>query len=453
MSRAMPLEKRAGGLRLWALSLEAFRLARGGGPVTESPDDLEVGGITIPSSLAGGRLMRIRYLPPDENELSRIPHVTIKALLANPSLAETFRGKVVFVGATSQSAVRDRLMTPYTTLQPMPGVEIHAHAYETLATGQFLTDASPSLVLLLSIALVAGAAAIFWRFTGLPAYSLAAALLGVAHLIPHIFFMAGIVFSHVAPMLAAWFAVVVAAAWQYFSTRLALATAEGERARYQQAIQFVTHEMRTPLTAIQGSSELMGRYKLTEEKQKQLAAQINSESKRLARMIQTFLDVERLGAGQMQLKQDPIPIPALLTVCVDRVKPLAERKNIALDLPTPLDVTLQGDRELLEYAVYNLLTNAIKYSQPDTKVEVTTANGQGRLRIAVRDQGMGMSAAELKKLFTKFYRTARAEQSGEVGTGIGLSIVQQIVTLHGGRIEVTSQPGEGSCFTISLPTN
>jgi len=453
MSRAMPLEKRAGNLRLWALSLEAFRVATGGGAITESPDDLEVAGVTIPTSLADGRLMRIRYLPPDENEVSRIPQVTMKALLANPALAEAFRGKVVFVGATSQSAVRDRLMTPYTTLQPMPGVEIHAHTYETLATGQFLTDASPSLVLLLSIALVAGAAAIFWRFTGLPAYSLAAALLGVAHLIPHVFFMADIVFSHVAPMLSAWFAVVVAAGWQYFSTRLALATAEGERARYQQAIQFVTHEMRTPLTAIQGSSELMGRYKLTEEKQKQLAAQINSESKRLARMIQTFLDVERLGAGQMQLKQDPIPVPALLDVCLERVKPLAERKNIALDLLSPLDVTLQGDRELLEYALYNLLTNAIKYSAPDTKVEVTTANGQGRLRIAVRDQGMGMSAAELKKLFTKFYRTTRAEQSGEVGTGIGLSIVQQIVTLHGGRIEVTSQPGEGSCFTISLPAN
>jgi signal transduction histidine kinase len=342
-------------------------------------------------------------------------------------------------------------MTPYTTLQPMPGVEIHAHAYETMATGQFLTDAAPSLVLLLAVALVAGAALIFRRFTGLPAYSLAAALLGLAHLLPHIFFMAGIIFSHVAPMLAAWFAVVVAAAWQYFSTRLALATAEDERARYQQAIQFVTHEMRTPLTAIQGSSELMGRYKLTEEKQKQLAAQINSESKRLARMIQTFLDVERLGAGQMQLKQDPIPVPALLTVCLDRVKPLAERKNIALNLHPTAEVTLQGDRELLEYAVYNLLTNAIKYSPPDTRVELSAAAAPGRLAIAVRDQGMGMSQAELKKLFTRFYRTARAEQSGEVGTGIGLSIVQQIVQLHGGRIDVTSTPGAGSCFTLSLP--
>ena len=108
-------------------------------------------------------------------------------------------------------------------------------------------------------------------------------------------------------------------------------------------------------------------------------------------------------------------------------------------------------RQLLEYALYNLLTNAVKYSKPDTRVDVTTTRHGDRLHIAVRDQGMGMSAAELKKLFTKFYRTKSAEQSGEVGTGIGLSIVQQIVTHHGGKIEVASTPGQGSCFTIILP--
>lgn len=451
MSRAMPLEKRAGGMRLWALSLEAFRLSRGGGPVTESPEDLEVGGVTIPSRLGEGRTMRIRYLPPDENEVSRIPQVTMKALLADPKLAAAFRGKVVFVGATSQSAVRDRLMTPFTTLQPMPGVEIHAHAYETMATGQFLTDASPSLALLFSIGLVMGAAAIFWRFTGVRAYSLAALLLGVAHLVPHVFFMADVVFSHVAPMLAAWFAVVVAAGWQYFTTRSELSTAEGERARYQQAIQFVTHEMRSPLTAIQGSSELMGRYKLTEEKQKQLAAQINSESKRLARMIQTFLDVERLGAGQLQLKQDEIGVMTLVGTCVERARPLAERKGIAMQIGEEVAANVKGDRELLEYALYNLLTNAVKYSEPDTRIDVTAEATDREVRVAVRDQGMGMSPAEVKKLFTKFYRTAKAEQSGEVGTGIGLSIVHQIIGHHGGKIEVNSTPGEGSCFTIVLP--
>lgn len=450
MSRTMPLEKRAAGRRLWALSLEAFRIARGSS-IIESQMDLEVGGIIIPSRLDEGRTMRIRYLPPDENEVSRIPQVSLKNLLADPSLAGRFRDKVVFVGATSQSAVRDRLMTPYTTLQPMPGVEIHAHAYETMATSRFFKDASPSLVLALSLLLLAGGAVIFQRLTGAPAYMAAVCLLAIAHILPHLFFRAGVVFSSAAPMLASWAGVVVAAAWQHFATRRALSTAEGERTRYQQAIQFVTHEMRTPLTAIQGSSELMGRYKLSEDKQKQLAAQINSESKRLGRMIQTFLDVERLGSGQMQLKREAFTVSELLAVCTERARPLAEQKGICISLHHPAEVVISGDRELMEYALYNLLTNAVKYSPSDSHVQVASVVRGTSMRLSVKDEGLGMDASELKNLFRRFYRTKRAEQSGEVGTGIGLSIVQEIVTHHGGSIEVESSPGKGSCFTMILP--
>ena len=87
---------------------------------------------------------------------------------------------------------------------------------------------------------------------------------------------------------------------------------------------------------------------------------------------------------------------------------------------------------------------------PGTHVQVTSGLRGAELRLAVRDQGMGMDAKEVKQIFNKFYRTKRAEASGEVGTGIGLSIVDQIVTHHGGRIEVTSTPGEGSCFTMIL---
>jgi signal transduction histidine kinase len=111
-----------------------------------------------------------------------------------------------------------------------------------------------------------------------------------------------------------------------------------------------------------------------------------------------------------------------------------------------------GDRELMEYALYNLLTNAVKYSPADTEIHVSADVRAGELRLAVRDQGIGMDAKEVKQVFKKFYRTKRAEASGEVGTGIGLSIVEQIVQHHGGRIDVTSTPGEGSCFTMVLRT-
>jgi len=112
-----------------------------------------------------------------------------------------------------------------------------------------------------------------------------------------------------------------------------------------------------------------------------------------------------------------------------------------------------GDRELMEYAVYNLLNNAIKYSPAETEITVSTRREGGDLRLSVRDQGIGMDETEVRSVFQKFYRTRRAEASGEAGSGIGLSIVEEIVTHHGGRMEVTSRPGEGSCFTMVLPVS
>jgi signal transduction histidine kinase len=105
----------------------------------------------------------------------------------------------------------------------------------------------------------------------------------------------------------------------------------------------------------------------------------------------------------------------------------------------------------MEYACYNLLTNAVKYSPQQTEVNVSGSIQDGQVRIAVKDQGIGMDQKEVKQIFQKFYRTRKAEESGEAGTGIGLSIVQQIVEQHGGRIEVLSQPGAGSCFTLVVP--
>ncbi|MGA2590032.1 MAG: histidine kinase dimerization/phospho-acceptor domain-containing protein, partial [Bryobacteraceae bacterium] len=122
--------------------------------------------------------------------------------------------------------------------------------------------------------------------------------------------------------------------------RRRLGKSEAERDRYRQTMHFVTHEMRTPLTAIQGSSELMGRYALPDEKRKQIVELINSESKRLGRMIEMFLNVERLSAGQVELKKDTFSAGDLIAGCVQRALPLAERKQIRiLTEAAPADVT------------------------------------------------------------------------------------------------------------------
>ncbi len=446
VARAVPLEKASGHDRRWALALEAYRVSRSV-VIVETPQTLDVGAVSIPASNASGRAMRIRYLPPD----GRIPAVTLKQLHDSPDLASRFAGKIVFAGVTAQTAMKDRWFTPYGSPTPVPGVEIDANAYETIAQQQFLVDAPEWSVALFCLLLTVAAGAAFAWFWGWRAITIALCLLAMAHAAPYVAFSRGTVFPFSPGVSAAWLSLVAAGLWQWVYVRRRLVKSEAERERYQHAVQFVTHEMRTPLTAIQGSSELMSRYAMPEEKRKQIADLIHSESKRLGRMIQTFLDVERLSAGEIELKKENFAVREVMNACVERARPLADRKQIRITVAYLSAELLSGDRELMEYAFYNLLTNAIKYSPANTEVTVCATREGDQCAVSVRDQGIGMDQKEVRKIFQKFYRTKKAEQSGEAGTGIGLSIVEQIVLQHGGKIDVESAPGEGSCFTLRLP--
>ena len=445
VTRAIPLQRRFAQQRRWAISLEAFALSRNTRPIENTADrEIEVAGTRVPAT-GEDRLMRVRFFPPGMD----IPHLSLKELLDSPDRAAEFAGKAVFVGVTARTE-HDRLFTPdpYET----SGIEINAAAFETMARGLFLTDVPDLWAVLLAAAFVAGAGLAFRYLPGWMAIASCVVIVIAAQFTPYVFLLNHRVLSFSLTASAAWLGTLTAIAYYYLVVRSSLGRSEAERTRYQQAMHFVTHEMRTPLSAIQGSSELISKYALTEDKRKQLSLLINSESKRLARMVEIFLNVERLSAGQMELKREPIRVKEMAGICVSRVCPLAERKHIAITLePIPEELQVTGDRELMEYACYNLLTNAVKYSPQRTEVTVTGSQDGGQVRIAVKDQGIGMDQKEVKQIFRKFYRTRKAEESGEAGTGIGLSIVQQIVEQHGGRIDVTSQPGAGSCFTVVLP--
>jgi signal transduction histidine kinase len=446
ITRSIRLEMHAGHKQRWALSLQAFRVSRGGS-ILQSPTDLRVSGDDVPVDV--GRLMRVRFVP---NGMEQVPRLSLQRLLDEPSMAAKVTGKVVFVGVTAITVVQDRLMTPGG--RQMAGVEIHADAFETIAQHLFITDVPDSdlWVILFSMVLAAAAGLSFRYLPGWSAYAGGALVIAVACITPYLFFLQQRVFSFKIPAAVAFLTVGSAAAFYHLVTRRNWRIEQAARARYQQAMHFVTHEMRTPLSAIQGSSELISRFPLTEEKRKQIAQLINSESKRLARMVEIFLNVERLSAGQMELKRETIPVKEMVELCLGRVQPLAERKRIAVVVEPMIDnMQVTGDRELMEYACYNLLTNAVKYSPQRTEVRVSAWKESGHVRIAVKDQGIGMDQKEVKQIFQKFYRTKKAEESGEAGTGIGLSIVQQIVEQHGGEIDVVSQPGAGSCFTLVLP--
>ena len=441
VSRQIILEQVAAGDRRWALSLEALRLSLDAGNPEESPDDVRVGNVLIPAPRSNGRALLVRYLQP-----GTIPEVSAMEIGRH---REELRAKTVFLGITDLSAANDRLVNPFGV--NFPGVEMHAQAFETMAHGDFLVPAGNSTWLTVCVSFAVAAGLIFWLLPGWSAYLLIVPLLATVHyFLPVQFFARGVVLPYVAPVAVAWLSSIGAATYRHFVMRGQLRKSESEKSRYQQAIHWAAHEMRTPLTAIQGSSELMTRYALPDAKRNELSTMINSESKRLARIISTFLDVERLAEGQMELKREPLPLAELVDTCIQRAAPLAERKHIGLFLDNTVQGSLLGDRELLEYAFYNLLTNAVKYSPSDTQIHVYSELRGADLRLAVQDQGIGMDAKEIKSIFQKFYRTKSAEAFGEAGTGIGLSIVEQIVFQHGGRIEVTSTPGKGSCFTMIM---
>ena len=444
--RRVLLAKASGRKRLWAMGVEAYRTAHGGERIVESEDSLRVGESVIPTSFRDERELLIRYLGP----AGSIEQLPLARILENPSSAEIARDRVVFVGVVAAGGLDRYLMTPYSAGSPMAGVEINASVYETLARGSFLLHISPTLAF---VAIVVGVVAIglsFWRLSGWPAVAAAIAALSLLCALPWIAFQQNLVFPAAQSLIPGFLCFLVAGANHYVGVRGRLRQAEEQRSRYQKAVHYVTHEMRTPLTAIQGSSELISRYNLPDQKQREIGELIHKESQRLARMVEMFLSVERLSTGQLELKRESIDVDALLADCVSRIEPLAGRKRISIDL-TSSETEVVADREFLDYACYNLLSNAVKYSPSETAISVRAAQQSDSVLISVEDQGFGMDESDLKNIFKKFYRTKSAQRSEERGSGLGLALVEEIVVQHGGSIEVSSQVGKGSRFTLHLP--
>ena len=448
VNRQVLLAKIGGANRRWAMALEAYRLGLGEDRIRETAAGLELGEAFVPAPRVKDRPLRIRYANPH----SPLDRISVKDVIEQPDAAAIVENRVVFVGVNVVSGIDRYLMTPYSFWMAMSGVEINANAYETLARGDFLltvVESTELAVVLVSWALIGW---IFWRLTGNVAVASALLVLIAAHSLPVFAFASGYVFPVAALGAVTWFSALTGGAYHYLVVRKQLGKAEAQRDRYQRAVHYVTHELRTPLTTIQGSSELISRYPLTEEKRKEIAAMIHRESKRLGRMMETFLSVERLSAGQLELDCQAIPPGDLLAVCVERCGSAAARKQIRIDYVPEAVEPLWGDKEFLEYACYNLITNAVKYSPASTTIIVRAWHDTEKVYISVEDRGYGMDETEIKQIFGKFYRTKKALKSGVDGSGLGLAIVEEIVVRHGGSIEVESRVNRGSRFTLSLPS-
>jgi signal transduction histidine kinase/CHASE2 domain-containing sensor protein len=213
----------------------------------------------------------------------------------------------------------------------------------------------------------------------------------------------------------------------------------------------VTHELKTPLTAIQGMSELLSQFEMDAGRRREMHLIINDEAKRLARMIDEYLDLTRLESGARQLRLAPLRIEQLIERSLLLLDPVAERagvkivRSLSSDLPPIL-----GDADLIARAMTNLVDNAVKFSPADSAVIVNARADGSAVLIEVIDQGCGVAPEFLPHIFEKFYRVPRAANADVPGAGLGLALVREVAELHNGTATVESQPGKGSIFSLYL---
>ncbi len=213
----------------------------------------------------------------------------------------------------------------------------------------------------------------------------------------------------------------------------------------------ISHELKTPVGALGLLAETISAEDDVEII-KRLARRMIGEAFRVARMIDDLLDLSRIEVDDGS-RRGPVPLHQVITAAADRVMTIANDRAIDIDLlGVGRDVVVVVDAPQLVSAVGNLLENACKYSHEHSTVRVSTSRTDSWVEIAVEDRGLGIPARDLERVFERFYRVDRARSRETGGTGLGLSIVRHVATNHGGEVRVDSIEGEGSVFTLRLPS-
>ena len=216
----------------------------------------------------------------------------------------------------------------------------------------------------------------------------------------------------------------------------------------------VSHELRTPLSILRGYIEtLLDSPKTPREELTRILRVMERHSDRLELLVEDLLTLAQLESGNPNLQMGPVDLSSFLPDMVrDWEKKLTRKQlNIVVDLPTELP-PICADRTRLQEALYNLLDNAVKYSREQGEIRLSARQRAGEIELAVSDDGIGIAAEDLPRIFERFYRADKSRSADKVrGTGLGLAIVKHIAQLHGGRVEAESELEKGTTIRVILP--
>ncbi len=218
----------------------------------------------------------------------------------------------------------------------------------------------------------------------------------------------------------------------------------------------ISHELRTPLNSIIGFTDLL----LTEdlgslsEQQRDFLETVARNGRHLLELINELLDLQRIAAGRMELRPEPIALAGLLDETAGSVHAQAQKRGHALVVePPPPELRVLADRGRIRQVLLNLLSNAIKFTPDGGRITVAAAavNGAATARVAVTDSGIGIGPDDQAKLFQEFVQLDASASRKYEGTGLGLALSRRLIELHGGTIGVDSEVGRGSTFWFTLP--
>jgi cell cycle sensor histidine kinase DivJ len=239
------------------------------------------------------------------------------------------------------------------------------------------------------------------------------------------------------------------------SLELARTTAEQADAAKDRLLATVSHELRTPLNAIIGFSEMIAQEEtlmLDARRRKEYAKLINDSGQHLLSVVNGILDLSKMESGDFEIMPEPFEPRAALIDCCTLLSLKAVENGIDLVTRVPEDLPLiTGDPRAFRQVALNLVSNAIKFTEPGGKVTVSASLDGSRLVLRVTDTGVGIAADDLKRIGNPFFQAGKAYQRRREGTGLGLSIVKRLVTLHGGDVIIQSKLDEGTTVTVALP--
>jgi signal transduction histidine kinase len=224
------------------------------------------------------------------------------------------------------------------------------------------------------------------------------------------------------------------------------------RAR-ERFISSVSHELRTPLQQILVFAELLRMEKLeSDDERRHSLTVIERETRRLIQLVENVLAFARTSRDGVDLSREPVPLGPLVRDTVAAFEPLASASNATIRIVSIGDAVADGDADAIRRALLNLLDNAVKYGPRGQSITVTISENAGSAIVAVEDEGKGIPPGDRERIWTAFSRLEREEKAAIAGSGIGLSIVRDLVERMGGSVRVEAADGGGARFVLSLPS-